>query len=113
MKKYLKETLILCIQLLLFYIFPLFMFLFEPIGMVMLMLLTTFILSIFLGAISKSKIKYLYPSITSIVFIPSIFMYYNESALIHSFWYFIVAIIGLLIGIIIRLIVCIIRNDNK
>jgi len=104
MKKYLKEMIILFIQLFMFYIFPIFMYLYEPIGTVMLILITTFILSIILSSISKSKIKYLYPLVISILFIPTIFIYYNESALVHSIWYFVVSTVGLLIGMITNLV---------
>ena len=105
MKKYLKEIIILFIQLLMFYIFPVFMYLYEPIGTVMLIILITLILSILLSIVSKNKIKYLYPLIVSILFIPSIFIYYNESALIHSVWYLVISISGLFIGFIINLII--------
>lgn len=104
MKKYIKEIVILFIQLFMFYIFPLFMFLYEPIGTVMMILLITFILSIIITIISKNKIKYLYPIIIAILFIPSVFIYYNESALVHSIWYLVVSAIGLLIGSIVYLI---------
>ena len=104
MKKYLKEIVILFIQIFMFYIFPLFMYLFEPIGMVILILFTTIILSMLLAIISKNKIKYLYPIVISILFIPSVFIFYNESALIHCIWYLVVSISGLLIGSIIKLI---------
>jgi len=104
MKKYLKEMIILFIQLFMFYIFPIFMYLYEPIGTVMLILITTFILSIILSSISKSKIKYLYPLVISILFIPTIFIYYNESALVHSIWYFVVSTVGLLISMITNLV---------
>ena len=53
---------------------------------------------IIIASISKEKIKYLYSVITAILFIPSVFIYYNESALIHSLWYMVVSAIGLLIG---------------
>ena len=108
--KYLKEIVILLIQLFMFYIFPLFMDLYEPIGTVMLILVTSFVLSILLTIVSKNKIKYLYPIVISILFIPSIFIYYNESALVHSIWYLVVSIIGLLIGTITNLII---RNIRK
>lgn len=98
MKKFIKEIIILGIQLFMFYIFPLFAGPTDAIGMVMLIILATLLLSIAIGSISKQKIKYLYPIIISIIFIPSVFIYYNESALIHSLWYFIVASIGLIIG---------------
>ena len=66
MKRFIKEIVILLIQLGLFYIFPMFMYLFEPIGMVLLMLFATIVLSIILASISKNKIRYLYPIIISI-----------------------------------------------
>lgn len=101
MKKYIKELIILVIQILLFYIFPLTAVQADEMGMVMLIILTTFILSIIIGSISKEKIKYFYPIIVAILFIPSVFIYYNESALIQSVWYLVDSFIGLLIGIVI------------
>ena len=105
MKKYLKEIVILLIQLFMFYVFPVFMFLYEPIGTVMIILLITLILSTILNVISNNKVKYIYPLIISIIFIPSIFIYYNESALVHSVWYLVDGYIGVIIGNIIRFII--------
>ncbi len=102
MKNYQSEIILLIIQLFMFYIFPLFCGPTDIMGMVFIILLTTFILAIIIGCISKYKIKYLYPIIISILFIPSIFIYYNESALIHAWWYFCVASIGLVLGIILN-----------
>jgi len=101
MKKYLKEIIILIIQLFMFYIFPLFAGPTDAMGMVFIILVTTLILSIILGIISNKKTKYLYPVIASIVFIPSIPIYYNESALIHSIWYLVDSSIGIFLGFII------------
>ena len=101
MKKYIKEIIILAIQLFMFYISPLFAGPTDTMGMVLLIILATLLLSIIIGSISKEKIKYLYPIIVAILFIPSIFIYYNESALIHSIWYLVVSSIGLLVGTII------------
>ena len=101
MKKYLKEIIILIIQLFMFYIFPLFAGPTDAMGMVFIILITTLILSIILGVISNKKIKYLYPILVSILFIPSIFIYYNESALVHSIWYLVDSYIGLFLGFII------------
>lgn len=102
MKKYVKEIIILVIQLFMFYIFPLFAGPTDAMGMVVLILLSTFILSIIIGAISKEKIKYLYPLIIAILFIPSVFIHYNETALEHAVWYLIDSLIGLIIGICIK-----------
>jgi len=101
MKKYLKEIVILLIQLFMFYVFPLFTGPTDAMGMVFLIILTTLILSIIIGSISNRKIKYFYPILIAILFVPSVFIYYNESALIHSVWYLVVSIIGLFIGVII------------
>ena len=105
MKRYFKEIIILVIQLFMFYIFPLFAGPTDAIGMVILILLATFILSLVIGGFSKEKIKYLYPIIIAILFIPTVFIYYNESALVHSIWYLVVSGVGLLIGIIANLII--------
>ena len=101
MKNYIKEFIILIIQLFMFYIFPLFAGPTDAIGMVMLIILSVLILSILIGFL-KSKIKYFYPLIVSILFIPSVFIYYNESALIHSIWYLVISTIGLLVGILLH-----------
>lgn len=100
-KKYLKEVIILLIQIFMYYIFPIFAGPTDAMGMVFIIIITTFMLSLILGSISKEKIKYYYPIIISLSFIPSVYMYYNESALVHSIWYLIISTIGLLIGTII------------
>ena len=101
MKKYRKEIIILIIQFLMFYIYPLLVVdMNNPFGMVFMILLVTFILSIIIGRILKDKIKYFYPIIISVLFVPSVFIYYNESALVHSLWYFVVSFIGIGLGTI-------------
>ena len=105
MKKYLKEIIILLIQLFMFYIFPLFAGPTDAMGMVLLIILATLILSTIIASISKEKIKYLYSIIIAILFIPSVFIYYNESALIHSVWYLVISSIGLIVGTIIYKII--------
>lgn len=102
MKKFLKEFILLLIQLFMFYIFPLFAGPTDAMGMVFLIIVATFVLSIILGIVSNQKIKYLYPLLIAIIFIPSVFIYYNESALIHSVWYLVISTTGLLLGMIIR-----------
>ena len=103
--KYIKEIIILLIQLFIFYISPLFAGPTDTIGMVFLILMTTFILSIVIGIISKEKIKYIYPVVIAILFIPSVFIYYNESALVHSLWYLVDSVIGIVLGTIINKII--------
>ena len=102
MKKYLKEIIIVLLQLFMFYIFPLFAGPTDTMGMVLLIILATLILAIILGTISNNKIKYVYPILVAILFIPSIWIYYNESALIHSIWHLIISSVGLLVGVVIN-----------
>ena len=103
MKKYIKELIILILQILLFYIYPFFAGPTDAMGMVFIIIIVTFILSMIIGT-SKYKIKYLYPPVTAAIFIPTVFIHYNESALIHSLWYLTISFVGLLIGIILSLI---------
>ena len=110
MKKYLKELIILLVQLLLFYIFPLFAGPTDAMGMVLLLIILAFILSLILGAISDNKLKFLYPIIVAIIFLPSVFIYYNDSALIHSLWYLVVSAVGMGVGALIHLVY---KNASK
>ena len=104
MKKYIKELIILVLQLFMFYIFPLFAGPTDVIGMVVLIIASTALLSFILGIISKEGTKFAYPLVVSILFIPSVFIYYNETALVHAVWYLVISGIGLGIGSLIRLL---------
>ena len=98
MNRYLKESIIFVLQLFMFYIFPMFAGPTDAMGMVFLILLATLLLSFILGILSGNRIKFLYPVATSLVFLPTIFIYYNESALVHALWYLVLAVAGLLVG---------------
>ena len=95
MKKYIKELIILILQLLLFYVFPLTAGPTDAMGMVFLIICGTFLLSVLMGVLSKSDIRYLYPGVVAITFVPSVFIYYNESALVHAIWYLFISAAGL------------------
>ncbi len=101
MKRFIKEIIIILIQIFMFYVFPLFAGPTDAMGMVLLILITTFVLSIIIGVVSKEKLKYIYPLVVAIIFIPSVWIYYNDSALIHSLWYLVDSVIGLIIGSVI------------
>ena len=102
MKGFVKEVSFLILQLLLFYALPLFTGPTDVMGMVVLMLLGTFLLT---GCLSDKKVKYLYPLIVSALFIPSVFIYYDASALVHSLWYLVMASGGIAIGSFIHLLI--------
>ena len=99
MKKYLKEIIISLMQLFVFYLLPIITINIGALGMVFVILITTFILSMVIGVVTNNKFKYFYPTLVSILFIATIWIYYNESAFIHSLWYFVISSIGLIIGI--------------
>lgn len=101
MKKYIKELIIFTLQMFMFYIFPLFDGPTDAMGMVLLIWLSTIILSVVMASVSSQKIKYVYPVIIAILFIPSVFIYYKESALVHAVWYLCSGYIGCTIGLII------------
>ena len=103
--KYLKELIILIIQLFMFYIFPMFAGPTDAMGMVFIIIISTFILSFLLTLISNNKVKFIYPIIIAILFIPSVFIYYNESALVHSLWYLVIAFISVIIGSLLKLLI--------
>ena len=101
MKKYIKEIIIFILQMFMFYIFPLFAGPIDAMGMVLLIWLSTIILAMVMSVVSSHKIKYVYPVIIAILFIPSVFIYYNESALVHSLWYLCSGYVGCIIGLVI------------
>lgn len=75
MKKFMKEITLFIIQLLIFYLFPLFAKQIDAIGMVLFLITATFVLSALMGIISTNKIKYFYPLITAILlFLPCSFI---------------------------------------
>ena len=101
MKRYIAEIIIFCMQLFMFYISPLFAGPTDGMGMVVLILFATLILSILLGSISRNRIKYVYPAAAAVAFLPSVLLHYNGTAFVHAVWYFVVAAVGMLIGTII------------
>lgn len=82
-------------------------------GLVVLLLLITLILSIVIGSVSNNRIKYAYPLIVAVIFIPTVFIYYNDSALIHSVWHLVDSILGLLIGLLINMIIRKVGKNEK
>ena len=100
MKRYLILSGIALIQLLLFYVLPLFAGPADTMGLVVLLLIGTFVLSLAAGTL-RMNFKYLYPAFAALAFVPSAFIHYNSSALIHALWYLIDAALGLLWGMLI------------
>ena len=93
---------IIAAQMILFYLFPLISKPIGPIMTVFFMLAATFALSLIIGITSGGRLRFLYPVLAAALFIPSIFIYYNSSALVQSVWYLVVSFIGLAAGALIR-----------
>ena len=104
MKKYLKEFVIAIIETALLFLFPLI-----PIGNkdahIILLLVITLIVGIVGVAISDKKLKFLFPVLTTILVIPTMFMYYEPRVYGNIFWMFVFSLLAVIIGEVLRLIV--------
>ncbi len=103
MRKYIREIIILFVQIFLFYILPLFAGPTDIMGLIILLVFGTFVLGLVIGVVSKLKLKYIYPIIVVLLFVPTVFIYYNETAFVHSLWYLVSSTIGEVIGILVNL----------
>lgn len=95
-KQYAAEAVILLAQLLVYYVSPLFAGPTDAMAMVLLIALATLLLGFVAGAVLKRRIKFLYPFAAALLFLPSVPLYYNSSALVHAWWYFVLSAAGLL-----------------
>ncbi len=110
---YKKEKIAVLIQLGIFWLIPLIMLKSGPIFMVLLMLWASFVLSLWLCLASKSRMKYLLPAAAAVLFLPTVPVFYNSSALIHSLWYFAVSSAAFVIGTIISAAENLIKKRRK
>lgn len=99
---YAYDLLILALQLAVFYIVPTLGDAADIMGIMVLIIASTFILPVILGLISKSTFKYFYPAIVDLLFVPTIVLYYNYTAFIYLTWFAVTGYIGLFTGIIIK-----------
>ncbi len=102
MKKYIKEIIICIFQLFMFYIFPLFGGPTDAMGVVVVIIFSTFTLSLMMGILSEQKFKFIYPVAASLAFLPSVMIHYNESAFIHALWYLVISAVGVAVGLLIN-----------
>ncbi len=97
MKKHIIPVAAFIIQAVLFYAVPATAQPGDEMGMVFVLFIAALVLSAVAG-LSKSFLKIIYPVAVPLVFLPSVYIYYNESALVHGLWYFAVCVIGVLAG---------------
>lgn len=110
MRKYIREIIILFFQIFLFYILPLFASPTDIMGLIVLLILGTFVLGFVMGVISKIEFKYIYPIIVVLLFVPTVFIYYNETVFVHALLYLVSSTIGETIGIFVRFLINLIRK---
>lgn len=102
MKKYKKELILLVLQAYMFYLFPLFAGPTDVMGMVFLIIVSTFALGYFFGMLSRWKWKWVWPTVVSLLFLPTVPIYYNFTAMIHAMWYLVISAVGMLLGVLTR-----------
>ena len=104
MKKYLKELIIAVIETAFLFLFPLI-----PMGNkdahIILLLVITLIVGVVGVAISDKKLKFLFPLFSTILVIPTMFMYYEPRVYGNIFWMFVFSLLAVIIGELLRLIV--------
>ncbi len=104
MKKYLKELIIAGIEIAFLYLFPLI-----PMGNrdahIILLLVISLVVGIVGVAISDKKIKFLFPVFSTIMVVPTMFMYYEPRVYGNIFWMLVFSTLAVIIGELLRLIV--------
>ena len=104
MKKYLKELIIAGIETAFLFLFPVI-----PMGNkdahIILLLVITLIIGIVGVAISDKKIKFLFPVFSTIMVVPTMFIYYEPRVYGNIFWMFVFSALATIIGELLRLIV--------
>ena len=113
MKKYVKELIIAVLQALLFYAYPAYALRIDPMGAVFIMLFVTLVLSLVLGILSRSGVKWAYPAACAVLFLPTVPIYSTSSALVHALWYRVVSAVGLAMGSGIAALVRGLRKKDK
>ena len=102
MKKYSKEIIVFVFQVMVFYLIPFTAGPTDGMGMVLVLLFSTLILSVIFGTIAKGKVRIIYPFVVAVLFIPTVYIHYNYTALGHIIWYLIDSFVGVWIGVFIQ-----------
>ena len=78
MKAYRKEIIIIIIQVFMHCIFPVFAGPGDEMGLVVLLLLSTFVLSFLMGCFSHNKLKFAYPIVPALLFVLTIAFFQRQ-----------------------------------
>ncbi len=98
MNKLKKGLIFLIIQLVIFYVLPLFAGPTDIMGLVFIQFATTFILAFIVGLFTKSDLKFIFPVVATVSFIPAIMIYYNYTAYIYLVYYAVSTVVGVALG---------------
>lgn len=93
-----KELTILTGQLLLYALFPWIAKPLGPMGVVLGLAIGSFVLAFRMGRLATGKRKLVYPLLAAILFLPTISLYYNQTAWVHGIWYLIIWAVGETVG---------------
>lgn len=88
------------IQLLMFYLLPLLGAIVNEMIIMFAQISVTFLLSMLIGAMSDSRVKYVLPVLTTLIYIPSSYIYFSYNKVTYILLYLIFSCIGLLVGLI-------------
>ncbi len=98
MKNYLKEIICLLISAGVLYIFPAFLHLTDPIGVFVYMFICIFGVSLVLGIISDDIVKFAFPLGISVLYFPTIDIFYNHTASAFLGYFFVISLFGVALG---------------
>ena len=102
MNKIKKGLVFILLQAIIYYVLPLFAGPTDVMGLVIMQFGLTFALSVIVGAFTKSEMKFVFPVITTVGFIPAIMLYMNNTAYIYLLFYAVITVGGVTIGTGIR-----------
>lgn len=97
-----KEILLLLLQIFMFYVYPALCGPTDVFLMVFMIFGSTFVLPFLLGLLSPQQLRWLAPVIVPLLFLPTLPIYYNSSALIYAVWFFVLSAGGVGLGSLLR-----------
>lgn len=94
------DIFLLAIQILIFYLLPLLGAAANEMIIMFAQISVTFLLSMLIGAMSDSRLKYILPVLTTLLYIPSAYIYVNYNKVTYVLLYLIFSCVGLLVGLV-------------
>ncbi len=102
MAKIKKGLIFFVLQLIIFYLLPLFAGPTDMMGLVIIQFAATLVLSLIVGIFSVTNARFLFPVVATVAFIPAIMIYMNNTAYIYLAIYAVLTVAGVTFGSKIR-----------